>query len=336
MSPPGSGDAQLSQHAFELLSIHETMLGDEPRNRAFQRALEIHVKQGSKVLDIGSGSGVWAIMAAKLGAAKVVAIERDGLMCGIIRRLALENGVSDRVTVVEGWSSQVSLADERFDIVISETVGHMIFDEDVVGIMMDARERFLAPGGVLIPERLALVAAPVKLKQRSENLPAGLTLDFKSLQNLMLHRPLAILGTEAFECLAPEQELVASEMTTVVARPDVSNLTASWDLKDSSAMDGVAVWMTMVLTQGVTLTGPESAHWSSTLYRFAPFKEAAGEFRFALTLEPTTNTWTAVMGGHVQKLSPSIAATHLLLQSQASPAMLPHLMMGSESSPPRP
>src|SRR5262249_31393568 len=66
-----------SHQAYELLKSHESMLADVRRNRAFHRALKSCVRSDTCVLDIGSGTGLWAIAAAKLGARRVVAIERN-------------------------------------------------------------------------------------------------------------------------------------------------------------------------------------------------------------------------------------------------------------------
>ncbi len=326
MSSTGASEAQIYHHAFELISIHEALLKDAPRNRAFYQALEAQVKDGSSVLDIGSGTGLWAIMAAKLGASRVVAIEKDGLMCGVIRRLAEENGVGDRVTVVEGMSNEVVL-DEKFDVVVSETIGHMIFDEDVVEIMIDARERFLKPGGVMIPERVALFAAPLHLDESHEAFPFGLEATYKSFQALTLHRPLAYLDKSAFQWLGEKTEIMGADMRTVAVRPDISALTAAWPLADSSKLDGVAVWVELVLSEGIVLSTLDTPSWSVTVYRFAPFAAPSGEFQFALELAAATNIWTGALGAETQRLSPSIAATQMVMQHHADPRLLPHLLM---------
>ncbi len=59
------------------LSFHQVLLADTRRNRAFHRALAARVRPGHSVLDIGAGSGIWSVVAARLGARRVVALERD-------------------------------------------------------------------------------------------------------------------------------------------------------------------------------------------------------------------------------------------------------------------
>src|SRR6185369_15890546 len=114
-------EVRLYTYTAELFKAHEKLLTDDHRNRAFYRALEKHVTPESVVLDIGSGTGIWAIAAAMLGAKRVVAVERDPLLIGLIRSLAKANGVDDRVEAIASESRQVQL-DREFDIVVSEMI----------------------------------------------------------------------------------------------------------------------------------------------------------------------------------------------------------------------
>src|SRR4030095_11535812 len=171
-----------------LLADHETLLRDGVRNSAVLKAIKRHVDRQTSVLDIGSGTGVWAITAAQLGAKKVVAIEKEDLLVPIIQKLAQKNGVADRVEVIHGDSRNVNLSG-KFDVVISETIGNEAFDEAIVPIMIDARKRFLKRGGVLIPRSIASVIAPAFMGPRSASLPAGLSLRYEYLEVLIRDIP---------------------------------------------------------------------------------------------------------------------------------------------------
>src|SRR5436853_683576 len=104
-------DNRLYQHTLHVFRMHEPLLNDATRNRAFYASLKKHVAAGATVLDIGSGTGLWAIAAARLGASKVVAIERDSLLIPIIRTLARENQVADKIEVLESDSRQFKTRD---------------------------------------------------------------------------------------------------------------------------------------------------------------------------------------------------------------------------------
>ncbi|MFN6965036.1 MAG: 50S ribosomal protein L11 methyltransferase [Pyrinomonadaceae bacterium] len=154
---PEYPQAHLAEHAHRLLKAHETLLRDAERNRKFYNALRKRVADGARVVDIGSGTGVWAIAAAQLGASRVVAIEADKMLVGLIDELAREHGVADRVEAVQASSFDVSL-EREFDVVVSETVGYLGYDEHIVEVMIDARRRFLRDFRHRLCRRLGRVA----------------------------------------------------------------------------------------------------------------------------------------------------------------------------------
>lgn len=324
MVAPPTSDPSFYQHAAELLGIHEALLGDEPRNAAFAEALRLKVTSESAVLDLGSGTGLWAILAAKLGARKVVAVEREGWMCGVIRTLARANGVEDVVEIIHGEATALDLPRE-FDVVVSETVGHMIFEEQIASIMIAARSRFLKPGGTLIPNRVSLVAAPVHLKPAPKPWPAGIDLDYRPFRELALHRPLALTDKSGFEFLAEPAEITHSDLTNDETLPDLLQLSASWEIEDSRKLDGVAVWASMRLAESVELSTLDTPSWSATVFRLSAFAKPSGVLDFHLRLDAATNHWNASLGGQQQRHSPAIAATRMALQQAPSSNLPAHL-----------
>src|ERR1044071_7659644 len=162
-------------HTLHVFRGQGELLSDEARNSAFWSAIRKHVRPGSSRLDIGSGTGIWATAAALLGADRVVAVERDDLLIPIIRNTLKENGVSDRVELVHGDSRHLEL-NERFDLIVSETIGNQAFEEGIVPIVTDARQRFLKPGGVLIPSEVAFVVAAAHFENHLKESPAGVSM----------------------------------------------------------------------------------------------------------------------------------------------------------------
>lgn len=116
--------------------------GQHESTRAAVRALENCVRPGARVLDVGTGSGVLAIAAAKLGASSVEAIDVDPVAVEAAQANVGENGVGDVVTVRLGdLASGVS---GRFDVVVANILA------DVVIELAPDVPRLLAPRGVLI------------------------------------------------------------------------------------------------------------------------------------------------------------------------------------------
>ena len=314
--------AQAGQHACQLLHIHELLLQDAARNRAFHAALEAVIVPGCAVLDIGSGSGIWAVTAAKLGAGKVVAIEREPMLIGLIEALARDNGVADRVRVVQGDSRTVAL-EREFDIVVSETIGHLVFDEEIVPIMLDARARFLKPGGALIPERVALMVAGARLDRPP--MPAAMQGNFSCFESLMLNTPLAFTDKSPVKILTPPAELIALDLARIAAEPDVSRLSARWPAQDVKGVNCFLVWAEAVLAPGVKLSTMDTPSWSATVYRIAPFSVKSGTLEFQLALSHSTNEWTASLAGdesrEARMYSPVIAAAELLAPGAPDPGV---------------
>jgi 16S rRNA G966 N2-methylase RsmD len=155
---PGS---TLEQAGFAGPAEHAVMLNDRARTSAFIFAIREVVEPGDVVLDLGTGSGVLAVAAARAGARRVFALEAGG-MAGAARAVAEANGLGDKVDVIQDWSTQVSLA-ERADVLVSEIIGDDPLGERVLEIFLDARKRFLKPDARLIPGELRLFGIPLSL-----------------------------------------------------------------------------------------------------------------------------------------------------------------------------
>jgi hypothetical protein len=148
--------AEALSSGFGALPIHTVMLNDRDRTAAYLQAIRETVCPGDVVVEIGAGTGVLSIAAALAGAKRVYAIEATGIAVTAERMIAA-NQVGDRVTLIQGWSTQVDLP-ERADVLISETIGDSIFEERILEGFRDATRRFLKPDARLIPQRIEVFA----------------------------------------------------------------------------------------------------------------------------------------------------------------------------------
>src|SRR5258706_10546934 len=136
------------------------MIADQVRMDAYVSALRNAITPDSVVLDIGTGPGVFAVLACKFGAKRVYAIEpADAIQ--LAREFSAANGCSEKIVFFQDLSTRVSLP-ERADVIISDLRGVLPFFQQHIGSIVDARRRFLAPRGVLIPQLDSLWAAVVK------------------------------------------------------------------------------------------------------------------------------------------------------------------------------
>ena len=93
---------------METFDYHHSMLTDRKRVEAFLRAVVAAVQPGDVVVDVGSGTGLLALFAARAGARRVYAIE-SGPVIEIGREVAARNGLADRVVFLDGASPEVDL-----------------------------------------------------------------------------------------------------------------------------------------------------------------------------------------------------------------------------------
>lgn len=114
-------------------------LRDQERTNAFRDAINEVVRPGDHVLEIGAGSGILSLFACAAGAAKVTAVEIDPALAELVRATARENGVDDRLTVINGDGQDVDLP--AADVVIAELMDTGLLDELQVPVMNSLVER---------------------------------------------------------------------------------------------------------------------------------------------------------------------------------------------------
>lgn len=125
------------------------MLSDVTRLELYAAALREVVGSQTTVLDVGAGTGVLSVMAAMAGANKVYAVEKTPV-ARLAKEIVERNGFGDRITVLQADMNDVELP-SQVDIIVSELLGGVGVDENFAELLIGARERWLKPGGQMIP-----------------------------------------------------------------------------------------------------------------------------------------------------------------------------------------
>ena len=166
---------------YAEFEVHRSMIRDRVRTEAFQHAIDSVVRSGDTVLDIGAGSGILSVFAARAGAARVYAVEQTSVAV-LAQQLAAANGVAEIVRVIHGDVMDIE-PPERVDVIVSEWLGGFGIDEGMLVPVITARDRWLKPGGVMIPRSATAWAALVHDRYLGETVeflrdnPYGLDLD---------------------------------------------------------------------------------------------------------------------------------------------------------------
>lgn len=162
---PGYEPEQVWLPASEQLmewgaSFHDILLGDELRMASFRAAIDEVVFPGCTVLDLGAGTGILAEWALRAGAETVYGIELNASLLEMAVKRVEAAGYSSRFCPILGVSFDVNIP-EPVDVIVSETMGNLADNEGFVDILKDARRRFLAVGGTIVPSRVESYLVPV-------------------------------------------------------------------------------------------------------------------------------------------------------------------------------
>ena len=151
--------------SYAHIGIHREMIGDGARTRAYLDAIEAHASElrDKVVLDVGCGTGILSMFAARAGARKVYAVDASGITRHA-RRLVAENGYEGVVDVIRGRVEDLTSEDipERVDVVVSEWMGYALFFESMLNSVVEARDAFAKPDALVLPNvatvRVALLS----------------------------------------------------------------------------------------------------------------------------------------------------------------------------------
>jgi protein arginine N-methyltransferase 1 len=206
------------------------------------------------VLDIGTGIGMFALMACQCGAARVYAID-PGDLIDLARELAAANGYADRIHFIQGISTRITLP-EPVDVIVSDLHGSLPFFQQIIPSIVDARQRFLAPGGRLIPQEDTLWAAVVELPEVYEKHISAWKEDVYGL-DLRAARPLAI--NQGYPARVTPEDMMAPAQCWwtlnfhTVAEPDARD-EITWTTDRAGTAHGIVLWFDALLAPGVSFS----------------------------------------------------------------------------------
>uniref|UniRef100_A0A6I8NSB5 type I protein arginine methyltransferase n=1 Tax=Ornithorhynchus anatinus TaxID=9258 RepID=A0A6I8NSB5_ORNAN len=155
----------LSNCLLDPRSLSE-MLKDEVRTLTYRNAMyhNKHVFKDKVVLDVGSGTGILSMFAAKAGARKVYGIECSSIS-DYSEKIIKANQLDNTISILKGKVEEVELPVDQVDIIISEWMGYCLFYESMLHTVIFARDKWLKPGGLMFPDRAALYVTAIEDRQ---------------------------------------------------------------------------------------------------------------------------------------------------------------------------
>lgn len=266
------------------LDVHAQMVTDGVRMGAYEAALRRAVRTGCTVLDIGTGTGIFALLAAQLGASRVYAIEPSEAIYAA-EWIGRDNGLHDRIRFLRSASFEVELP-ERVDLIVSDLRGVLPIFGRHIPTIVDARRRFLAAGGALIPRRDelwgALVTLPEWYERKIEKI--GRVGGFASGLDLgMLRRALANRAYRmrfGADALLVEPRLWAELDYASIESPD-RQATLDWTIAEPGRAHGIGLWFESQLDAETRFStgpaGPETIYGRLVLPLLRPLDLLPGD-----------------------------------------------------------
>jgi len=156
--------------SYAHFGIHEEMLKDEVRTLTYRNSMyhNKHLFKNKIVLDVGCGTGILSMFAAKAGAKQVFGVDMSGIV-EQARIIVEKNGFADKVTLIRGKIEEITLPVPKVDIIMSEWMGYCLFYESMLDSVLFARDKWLADDGMMFPDRATLYITAIEDRQYKDD-----------------------------------------------------------------------------------------------------------------------------------------------------------------------
>ena len=263
-SMPGHSDMENKKdyyfNSYSSYYIHEQMLKDKIRTGTYQSAIMQNpdVFKDKIVLDIGCGTGILSIFAAKAGAKQVFGIE-----------------FAD-ITIFKSKVEDVNLPVEKVDIIISEWMGYFLLYESMLDTVLYARDKWLNKDGYLLPDHATITLAGIEdmdYKSSKINFWDNVWgVDMSCFKNAVIGEPLVDVCPQRLINSSSCRILDIDLYTVKKEDLDFSSKYEITFTRDNDNFSGLVAWFdtgfTKLTNKFNLTTSPyhKSTHWSQTIF----------------------------------------------------------------------
>lgn len=264
------------QYSSVAPAWHLPMVNDEERNKAYDLALRRAVKPGDLVLEIGTGSGLVAMMAARAGAERVVSCEVLPVMADIAREVVAKNGLSERVTILTRKSTQLAVGEELpapADVFVSELINIGMLSPNMLPVLQHARENLLKPDARIIPAAAIVYGALIEAPQLCRINPVRQIAGFDLSPLDKLRSPgYAQIDMAADLVRQLSQPFRAIDFDFRMNMPERDAKLLQVTASTSGIVHGIAFWFDLIMDEEIVYSSASPArtnHWKQAADFFA-------------------------------------------------------------------
>jgi protein arginine N-methyltransferase 1 len=265
---------------FASLDYQEVMLADPIRVNTYAEGLRRVVKPGDVIVDLGTGTGILAMLASRNKPRKIYALEHNNVI-ELAKFVADRNGI-DCIEFVQKNSREFT-SEEKVDLIIHEQIGDFLFEENMIENLLDLKARVLKSGGKIFPARFEFFLEPVCLKREYrvpfawENNIHGI--DYACLKGSEMYRKYSSrrnamirLQTGAIDyALCTPKPMLAFDLDRLGAKSDIPNaMAAEKVVTRAGAVDGISIYFKAIFDDDLsfdTALGSPHTHWEQPFFR---------------------------------------------------------------------
>ena len=278
---PGHSDMENKKdyyfNSYSSYYIHEQMLKDKIRTGTYQEAIlkNPDVFKDKIVLDIGSGTGILSIFAAKAGAKHVYGIEFADI-ADYANEIIKKNKLNDKITIIKSKVEDVKLPVEKVDIIISEWMGYFLLYESMLDTVLFARDKWLNKDGYMLPDHASITLAGIEdtdYKATKVNFWENVYgVDMSCFKNAVIAEPLVdtcpkkLINSSSCRILDIDLYTVKKEDLDFSSKYEITFT------RDNDRFSGLVAWFdtgfTKLTNKFNLTTSPyhKSTHWSQTIF----------------------------------------------------------------------
>ncbi|KAL2212239.1 RNA methylase [Sarocladium strictum] len=269
------------QHYFKSYDhhgIHEEMLKDEVRTRSYMNSImqNKHIFKDKVVLDVGCGTAILSMFAAKAGAKHVIGVDMSTIIFKA-REIVKQNGLSDKITLIQGKMEEIDMPFPQVDIIISEWMGYFLLYESMLDTVLYARDKYLVKDGLIFPDKAIIYFAGIEDGDYKDE-KIGFWdnvygFDYTPLKETALSEPL-VDTVELKTVVTDPTSVLTLDLYTCTTADLAFNVPFQLNVKRDDFIHALVSWFDIEFTAcHKTIrfsTGPHTkyTHWKQTVFYF--------------------------------------------------------------------